>query len=69
MERDFGSEMVKTFGARLKRIYAADEAALPREIVVLLESLTRAEAELAARSAQQQACSPQQAPEAAKPGA
>lgn len=44
--------MVKTFGARFKRIYEADEAALPREIVVLLESLKRVEAELTARSAQ-----------------
>ena len=68
MERDFGSEMVRTFGVRLKRIYEPDEASLPREMVAVLDNLKRAEAELVARAAlPSPAAQPSQ--DSAEPGA
>lgn len=52
MERDFGSEMTRLFGTRLKRIYELDETALPAPIALWLERLRRAEKELAERAEQ-----------------
>lgn len=43
MERDFGTEIVRSFGSRLKRTYQLDETALPREMAVCLEKLQDAE--------------------------
>ncbi|AHB50406.1 hypothetical protein W911_16200 [Hyphomicrobium nitrativorans NL23] len=50
MERDFGFELAKAFGARMKRLYELDETALPTQIDQWLERLRRAEQELARRS-------------------
>lgn len=43
MEREFGAEIVRSFGTHLKRTYQLDESDLPREIVVCLEKLQDAE--------------------------
>lgn len=52
MERNLGSEIVRTFGARLKRIYELDETTLPPQVGEWLERLKKAEAERAARCQQ-----------------
>lgn len=49
MEREFGSEMARVFGTRLKRIYEVEQTALPTSIALWLEHLKRAEADIAAR--------------------
>lgn len=43
MERDFGVELAKMFGARMKRLYELDDTALPDQIAYWLERLRRAE--------------------------
>lgn len=43
MERDFGSEMVRAFSARLRRMFDPDERILPERVAVALEELKRAE--------------------------
>jgi hypothetical protein len=43
MERDFGAEIVRTFGARLRRIYDSDDQGLPEPMATCLEQLARAE--------------------------
>ena len=50
MERDFGYELARAFGTRMKRMYELDETALPKPIAQWLERLHRAEQELARRS-------------------
>lgn len=47
MERDFGFELARAFGERMKRIYEFDDATLPTNIAQWLERLHRAEKELA----------------------
>lgn len=47
MERDFGSEIVRTFGTRLRSIYQPDDGGLPTQMLLWLEHLRRAERELA----------------------
>lgn len=43
MEREFGTEVVRTFGARLRRMYEPDEQTLPFPVADALERLRRAE--------------------------
>jgi hypothetical protein len=43
MERQFGVEIVRTFGARLKHIYETDDLGLTEQMVACLEQLARAE--------------------------
>ena len=43
MEREFGSEMVRTFSTRLQHIYQPVENGLPHRIALCLEHLRRAE--------------------------
>lgn len=43
MERDLGAEIVRTFGARLQRLYERDERGLPEQMLACLERLKRAE--------------------------
>ena len=42
MEREFGAEIVLTFGARLRRIYETDDVGLTEQMVACLEQLARA---------------------------
>lgn len=51
MEREYGKELTKVFGARLKRVYELDDAALPASMMQWLERLKTAENELASSSA------------------
>jgi hypothetical protein len=53
MEEELGSEIVRTFGVRLKRIYGLDNAALPPQVEETLERLKQAEADLVARRQQE----------------
>lgn len=53
MERDFGTELAKVFGARIKRLYELDDAALPDHIAQWLERLHRREQELMAPPSEQ----------------
>jgi hypothetical protein len=53
MEREFGSEIVRTFGVRLQRIYQPEQANLPAQMTKCLEQLKRAEAEGVAADRQQ----------------
>ena len=43
MEREFGAGIVRTFGARLRRIYDSDDQGLPDQMIACLEKLARAE--------------------------
>jgi hypothetical protein len=43
MEREFGAEIARTFGARLRRMYEQDEQGLPIEMAESLERLKCAE--------------------------
>jgi hypothetical protein len=43
MERDLGAEIVRAFGARLRRIYEQEEQGLPAQMAVALDRLRRAE--------------------------
>lgn len=43
MEREFGVELARAFGARMKRLYGLDEATLPASIAERLARLERAE--------------------------
>ncbi len=43
MERNFGTEMARTFGTRLRRIYQQDEQTIPSRIAVCMEQLQRSE--------------------------
>jgi len=43
MQRDFGDEIVRTFGARLKRIYESEDQRLPSQMLTCLEQLRHAE--------------------------
>jgi hypothetical protein len=43
MEREFGAEIVRTFGGRLRRIYETEDLGLTEQMVACLEQLARAE--------------------------
>jgi hypothetical protein len=43
MEHEFGVEIVRTFGARLRRIYEPDQQGLPTQMAESLERLKCAE--------------------------
>jgi hypothetical protein len=47
MERDFGKDIARSFGTRLKRAYRLEESALPQQMLACLEQLKKAENELA----------------------
>lgn len=47
MERDFGQEIARSFGLRLKRVYKIEETTLPPQMTAWLERLKNAEHELA----------------------
>lgn len=53
MERDFGAEIVRSFGTCLKRTYQLDETDLPQEMVVCLERLHDAEHRISPMGASQ----------------
>lgn len=59
MERDFSSEMVTTFGARLRRMFDTDEHILPKPIAVALARLKRVEGQQEAPSDKHQECARQ----------
>lgn len=50
MEREYGYELARVFGTRMKRVYELEESALPKPIAQWLERLHHAEQELARRS-------------------
>lgn len=43
MERKFGAEIVRTFGARLRHIYETNDLGLTDQMVICLEKLASAE--------------------------
>jgi hypothetical protein len=45
MEGEFGTEIVRHFGARLQRIYAPEQTALPERMAQCLDRLKRRESE------------------------
>jgi len=45
MERELGTEIVRHFGARLQRIYAPEQTALPERMAQCLDRLKRRESE------------------------
>ncbi len=53
MERELGTEMVRAFGKRLRRVYEADDQRLPSQMAQCLERLKQAERE---KRAEQQDC-------------
>lgn len=52
VERDYEAEIVTTFGARLKRVYHVEDAALPPQVADCLERLKQAEANRASSGAE-----------------
>ena len=51
MDKELGTEIVRTFGARLRGMYKSDEHALPFPVTEALERLRQAEREDGAREA------------------
>jgi hypothetical protein len=54
MEREFGAEIVLTFGARLKRVYESDDLGLTEQMLACLEQLAHAETQVRPQSQPQQ---------------